>query len=296
MAHDPSGPLWRRPTWHQFLDDAQRLAAPVPWPARIAAWLPSAGRVEVEQHDVFLPAWRAPRALRLAFASDFHAGPITPPRLIDAAVARLHEAHPDVLLLGGDFVSLAAKDAEALALRLASVRAPLGRFAVLGNHDHHSGGAGVARALEGAGITLLTNRSIRLPAPFESVQVCGIDDHTAGKPDAEAAFDDPCGARRPPAARVLLMHAPSSLLDVGDRRFEVGLCGHTHGGQIVAPGGWAPLAAVGPLSRRYRDGRYALPDGGTLLVSRGVGFTAVPLRINAPSAITICTLGRACAR
>jgi hypothetical protein len=231
-----------------------------------------------------LPALSKGTALRIAFASDFHAGPTTSPALLDAAVDTLTAAQADLLLLGGDFVSLRASYAPRLLARLADVPAPLGRYAVLGNHDYWADAPGIVGMLESAGITMLTNRGIRLPTPFDAVVVSGIDDHTSGTPDAGAAF-----ANEAPV-RVVLMHAPSGLLDIGERRFDVALCGHTHGGQVALPDGRPLLVAHGRLSRRFSSGRYHLDGGGTLLVSRGVGCTTLPVRVNAPAAVTICTM------
>jgi uncharacterized protein len=247
-------------------------------------------RLDVDRHEIAAPALRRARPLRIAFASDFHAGPTTPARLLDAAVDRLAEAQPDVLLLGGDFVSVRASDARALVARLATVPAPLGRYAVLGNHDHDAGGPEVAALIEDAGMHMLTNRNVRLPAPFDAVGLCGLDDHVKGAPDAAAAF-----ATAAPI-RVVLMHGPGSLLDIGPRPFAVALCGHTHGGQIALPNGWPLLTACGPLARRYSAGRYDLDGGRTLLVSRGVGYTALPIRLNAPPAVTVCTIASGAGR
>jgi predicted MPP superfamily phosphohydrolase len=80
------------------------------------------------------------------------------------------------------------------------------------------------------------------------------------------------------------------VLDAGDRPYDVALAGHTHGGQIVLPGGLAPVAPQGALSRRYRAGRYDLTGGRTLLVSRGIGHGALPFRIGAPSDVILLTL------
>jgi predicted MPP superfamily phosphohydrolase len=253
------------------------------WAGALAGWLPAKTDVDVERHEVTIDMPCA-HALRIVFASDFHAGATTPPQLLDAAVQRIVDARPDLLLLGGDYVSFAADDARPLFARLATVRAPLGRYAVLGNHDHDSNGPAVASLLEAAGIEMLTNRNVALPAPYDALTVCGLDDHTRGVPDARAAF-----AGTGPV-RLVLMHAPAGLLDIGRHRFALGLCGHTHGGQVALPNGWPLLTACGPLSRRYSAGRYDLDGGRTLLVSRGVGFTALPIRLNAPPAITICTL------
>ena len=224
--------------------------------------------------------------LRIKFASDFHAGPSTPKKTIDNALEQLARIEADVMLLGGDFVSLRAENARDLARRLADIPAPLGRYAVLGNHDHWSGGEVVTAYLEDAGITVLTNHHVRLKSPFEDVSICGLDDHTSGAPDANAAF---AGAA---TTRIVLMHAPSNLLDVGDRAFAVAMCGHTHGGQIAMPGGTPLKVAHGPLSRRYNAGRFDLDDGRVLLVSRGIGCSTLPVRLNSPPAVMMCTIRR----
>lgn len=70
------------------------------------------------------------------------------------------------------------------------------------------------------------------------------------------------------------MHGPSALLDIGSHRFDVALCGHTHG----------------VLSRHYSAGRFDLDPDRVLLVSRGVGYGWLPVRINAPAAVMLCTI------
>lgn len=271
---------WRR-LWHGL----ESVLTAGGWPARMASRWGFPVDVQVERHEILLAdgtAFSAP--LRISFASDFHAGPSTPPEVIDRAIDRLAATPADVLLLGGDFVSLRSEYARDLSRRLAEVPAPLGRFAVLGNHDHWSGGAGVTAHLEEAGITVLTNRNVRLPAPFGDVTICGLDDHTSGEPDADAAFD---GATE---SRIVLMHAPSNLIDVGDRCFAVALCGHTHGGQIALPNGRPLKVAHGPLSRRYNAGRFDVGNRRTLIVSRGIGCSTVPVRFNSPPAVMEVTI------
>jgi predicted MPP superfamily phosphohydrolase len=280
-------PVRQLSRWDQFWDDAHRTLTPRTWPPSWTRWLPAATDVGVERAHVAAPKLGTSRPLRIAFASDFHAGPTTPARLLDAAVDRVIDARPDLLLLGGDFVSYRAEDLRPLAGRLATIDVPLGRYAVLGNHDHHSDGRAVAALLEAHGVTMLTNRSVRLPAPFDAVRLCGLDDHTAGQPDASAAFRDAA------PVRIVLMHAPAGLLDIGRHAFDVAFCGHTHGGQVALPNGWPLVTACGPLTRRYSAGRYDLPGDRTLLVSRGVGYTALPIRLNAPPAIAVCTIAPA---
>ncbi len=222
--------------------------------------------------------------LRLVYASDFHAGPTTDPALLRQAVSAIREARPDALLLGGDFVAFLPSEADWLVDELGRIPAPFGRFAVLGNHDWWAGPEPIVRRLEASGIEVLTNRNRRLVPPYDRAWICGIDDHWCGKPNAETAF---LGAGD---VRVVLMHAPSGLLDLGQERFNVALCGHTHGGQIALPGGAPILVPWGPLSRRFARGRFGLPGGATLIVSVGVGCVVVPFRLFAKPEIVVCTL------
>jgi predicted MPP superfamily phosphohydrolase len=267
----------------ETLDRIYTVLTPAQWPARLA-WRLRPWEVAVEEHAIAVPRL-AGTELRIAFASDFHAGAATPWPLLEAAAERLDGLRADLLLLGGDFVSIGPEGAGRVARLLAGVHAPLGRFAVLGNHDHWAGGPAIVRQLEDAGIEMVTNRSVALPPPFADVSVCGLDDYTSGDPQAAAAF---ANAR---AVRVVLMHAPSGLLDIGDERFDVAFCGHTHGGQIARADGSPVLVASGPLSGRYNAGRYPVDGRGTLLVSRGVGCGTLPIRWNSPSSVFLCRLG-----
>src|SRR5438477_6939826 len=134
-------------------------------------------------HSVVAVAGRdaAATALRIAFASDFHAGSTTHHHLLDDACAALAGFEPDVLLLGGDFVSVRAEYIRQLGPLLVAIPAPYGKFAVLGNHDLRANYPKVVAALEQAGITMITNRSVRLAAPFGDMSICGLDDPLLGK-------------------------------------------------------------------------------------------------------------------
>ena len=257
---------------------------PADWPARLATRLTPAFGVAVEEHEIPAPAPLGDNSsLRIGFVSDLHAGPATPWPVLEKGLAMLAARSPDVILLGGDYVGHDLHSMPRLAGLLGALQPPLGVHAVLGNHDHWADAPGIVRHLERAGVRMLTNRRERLPAPWQQVDLCGIDDYTSGQPDADAAF---AGAGE---NRVLLMHGPSSLLDVGERSFTVALCGHTHGGQ-VSLNGWPVIVSHGPLSRRYNAGRFALAGGRALVVSRGLGFAVLPLRLHAPSSILLCTL------
>jgi len=255
------------------------------WAAALSYRCGLHGRLGVTRHRVTLPAARAlPRPLRIAFASDFHAGPTTDPALFDALFDCLAQERPDVLLLGGDFISGKAENLAALSAGLARCEPPLGKFGVYGNHDLWADDELMGRMLADAGVRMLVNRHVTLPAPFDAVSICGLDDPWAGAPDAGAAF---AGAAD---VRVLLMHAPDGLLLLGGERFDLAFAGHTHGGQVAFRDGKPLILPQGPLGRSHYHGRYDTAGDGPLIVSRGIGCSTIPLRINADPELVICTI------
>jgi hypothetical protein len=257
------------------------------WPATVARRVGLQPDPRLRTHTLRLPNRPAGApALRVAFASDFHAGPTTHADVLRRACDALAAAAPDVLLLAGDFVELHAKHVDRIVPLLAAIPAPLGRFAVLGNHDLMGDDRYVAERLRAAGIQLLTNRAVALPAPHDDVWLCGLDDPTRGVARPECSLDGASGTR------VVLMHSPDGLLTIGERPFDVALCGHTHGGQVALPGGKALIVPEGELSGEFMRGLYCLgPDGRrALLVSRGVGCSTIPVRLFARAEVHLCTL------
>lgn len=273
------GALWRT------ADRIQALVYYGGWAARLSRLLGAQPTLQVVRHDLTIAGLpESTPELTLAFASDFHAGLTTDPDLLRRACAAMSAAKPDLLLLGGDFVSLDARQIEWLAPLLSTVTAPLGRFAVLGNHDRWNGAAQVTRTLEANGIEVLVNENRRLPPPFHDVWVCGFDDYLTGQVDVGAALADAGGTR------IVLMHAPDSLEDLADEHFALAICGHTHGGQIAFRSGAPLLSAPGPLSRVYSRGLFRVDHGGFLLVSVGVGCSTLPVRLNSDPEIIVCRL------
>ncbi len=260
---------------------------PHDWPARLVRQLGCRAKLKVREHTVAVRSIGGPAPLRVAYASDFHAGPMTDGGIIAGACDALRAAAPDVLLLGGDFVEHDAAQIEWVAPLLGAVPAPAGRFAVLGNHDWWTDARRITDALERAGVQVLVNRNVRLAEPYENVWICGLGDPWGSRPDPAASFEGASGVR------LLLMHSPSGLLDVGPFSFDLALCGHTHGGQIALPGGIPIIVPHGPLSRRYARGRFEVGGGRAMIVSCGVGCSALPLRVFADPEILVCTISEA---
>ena len=241
------------------------------------------GRVGVTTWREQVPGLAAP--LRVAFASDFHAGPLTSRRHLAAAVAALARLSPDLLLLGGDFVSGRAAWANDLIRELAALRPPLGTWAVLGNHDLWSDFDELEVLLLASHVEMLTNRAVRLPPPFDAITLCGLDDNLSGLPD-------PTRIAAAEGYRLLLVHSPAGLHDLAGARVDLALAGHTHAGQICLPGGIPIVMPTGEGVRRLHYGRFGAEatGNGTLLVSRGVGYSGLPLRAFAPPEVLLVEL------
>jgi predicted MPP superfamily phosphohydrolase len=236
-----------------------------------------------------LPAGSTP--VRIGFVSDLHLGPTTPASVLDAAFEHLARADLDLLLLGGDYVFLDATEAKAMEL-VARVRAVPARrrFAVLGNHDLWTRHAILERALEGAGVELVLNRSVALDAGAGRLTLVGIDEPWTGDPDVERAFE---GARSAEAI-VVLCHSPDAVRETQAaveqlplRPQALYLCGHTHGGHVATP--WGPIFVPGPLGREYSAGLYQTGPM-QIHVSRGVGATEVAVRTYARPDVAVFDL------
>jgi predicted MPP superfamily phosphohydrolase len=274
----------RRPSRHLL----ERILNAMLLDGRVAAWsyrFGLHGRLAVVRHELTLgQGRRLPAPLTVAFASDFHAGPTTHDALFDALGEQIRRVRPDVLLYGGDYVSFDAGHVERLQGLLGAYAAPLGTYAVIGNHDIWNGRETVESALRQAGVELLVNRNVTLPAPFDMVSICGIDDPWTGKPDLPRAF----AHARP--VRLFLMHSPDGLWHLSGERFDLAFAGHTHAGQLAWANGKPVRGPSGPLSRRYNHGRYPIDGNGPLLVTSGIGCSGVPLRWNTSPELLVCTV------
>lgn len=243
------------------------------------------GKLSVTKYTIPCSSSRAlPAPLTIAFLSDFHAGPTTHPQIFRDAFDMIATHDVSLLLLGGDFISCKAQYIEELIPMIASVHAPLGKFAVLGNHDLWVDDSYLSQQLSKAGVTVLLNQNTGLPEPFSMISVCGTDDPWTGEVDVQQTF------KGSESIRLLLTHAPDGLLFLDDEKFDVAFAGHTHGGQIANKHGQPLLLPHGHLSKQYHYGLFDIPDNGRLIVSRGIGCTNLPIRINAAPELVLCTL------
>lgn len=223
--------------------------------------------------------------LRVLLITDLHAGPFLSPRALRAALDRLLDLAPDVILLGGDLVTCRLEDLSGHLPALRSLRAPLSTFAVLGNHDHYTGLPERLRdRIEGCGVRVLHNEVAYLARGQARLALAGIDDLVKGTPDLDGAL---AGVGNPTQAPVILLsHNPDVFPEAARRGVSLVLSGHTHGGQVRVPG----LPVLVRMSRfRLDEGRYRL-GGSELVVSRGLGVSGLPLRVACPPEACLLTL------
>ncbi|MDI1479402.1 metallophosphoesterase [Polyangium sp. y55x31] len=226
--------------------------------------------LEIAEHDVPVPG--LPRGLegfRIAHLSDLHLSSLG--SVHDAVLAAMKAFQPNLVVLTGDSV----EDPNALGVLSEFCRALAanGRevVATVGNWEHWGEVPMVElrRAYVRVGAKLLGNESARLTS---GIAVVATDDACSGHHDLASALRDPPAG----AARLFLTHAPGIFdeLPKGTPRFDLGLAGHTHGGQVRAFGApiWVP-----PGSGRFRSGMYTT-DKGQIYVSRGIGTSVLSVR------------------
>ncbi len=250
-------------------------------------------RLVVRETPLALPGWPAELgSLRVAVLSDIHAG--APHIGIDklrSLAAAVDGSHPDLILLLGDYVTrgvLGARpvEPETTARILATMTAPLGIVAVLGNHDWWYDGPRVRRALEAAGIPILENAARRLEWNGRGVWVVGLADLWTRRPDIDAALRGVADGE----PVIVLSHNPDVFPTIPPR-VTLTLAGHTHGGQVALPFVGRPIVPS-RFGQRYAIG-HVEERGRHLFVTPGIGTSIVPVRIGVPPEISLLTLGAA---
>lgn len=231
-----------------------------------------------------MPTGAAP--VTVALLSDIHvAGPNMPPSRVDRIIRRVEALRPDLIVLAGDFLSdpgigITPYPIDVAIAPLANLRAPLGVYAVIGNHDHwgHRGEA-VRRELARRGIIVLANEARRVGP----LALGGLDDELVQRHRVTRLLAE---MRSLGGGPVLLSHSPDEFALL-PRNSGFQLAGHTHCGQ-VSFFGWAPVT-----NSRYGQ-RFACgivrERGNVLIVTAGLGTSVVPFRFGAAPDIWLVTI------
>lgn len=268
------------------------------WVGQSLAHLSYAVLVEptwLEVNHVELPVAGGPPAgrLRIVQLTDFHFQRRVPERYIEHCVRSANAEHPDLVALTGDYIHKGPRFVDRIAELLSHLSAPLGVYAVLGNHDHavrnSLGFRGyprlhrkIADSLERHGIRVLHNELLTLEHAGGRYQISGVDDLWSRRcrPDlALAALD-------PELPHVMLAHHPYTIELIAGQRCDLMLSGHTHGGQVHTRRFGSP--ALGRKMKRYAAGLYSVAES-NLYVNKGVGF-GLKIRFNRRPEIAVFDL------
>jgi uncharacterized protein len=241
---------------------------------------------QVNRHEVKLEGLRRP--LRLAHLTDLHIGKHVRLEQIRTWVEATNREQPDVVCITGDIVdhALPLERLDELALELGRLRAPLGVFACLGNHDYwyvtrDDSVWGLVRRLESAGVRVLVNAGVRLRDDF---WLGGLDDLWRGEPDVEKTLQNIPDSR---LATVLMSHNPDVLVRPLPG-VNLVISGHTHGGQVRIPG-LPTIYNVSNYGERFQRGFVQGTTRGFVSKGLGVGGT-LPLRVFAKAELVLLEL------
>ena len=219
------------------------------------------------------------KPMQIALVSDTHLGRWFGNRQIDKMVKLIDAQSPDVVVIAGDVMndSTAAYDNTNMHEHLSKLRAPLGVYATLGNHDYSGNQVAIAKAVERAGIQVIDNKSVWLD---DSVLLIGRSDESD---PARPAATDLLSEVRADKPVIFLEHSPTDLAQIKGLPIDLHLSGHTHGGQIF------PLTTLLKWFTPLVYGAKQL-EGTQFLVTSGYGIGAVPFRLGTRSEIWLITL------
>jgi uncharacterized protein len=307
LAHVPAAasadPLdlsdMKRLTRSEFLRKMGWSAASVPFV--VVGYSVFKSLYDFDIYHVSVPIAGLPRqldGLRIAQISDLHAGSLFSDRPMHEAVDLIHRQHPDIITLTGDFVNHDAAEAPVILPALDRLRAPLGVYGCLGNHDHYANVHQVARQIDGTAVDLLVNDGRTLEIDGARLHIVGTDNTGFGQkfadlPRAMSALRRTDGDE----ATVLLAHDPT-FWDTHVRQaapdIDLMLSGHTHGGQVgfeVGPARWSLARVMYQRWAGLYEEESASPHGKQYLyVNRGLGTVGPPIRLGIRPEITMLTL------
>lgn len=246
-------------------------------------------RLLVKEVPILLDDWPASLSgLRIAVLTDLHVGsPFNGMARLEEIVRRTNERRPDLICLLGDYMKgrIAGRLVlpEEWAPALGRLHAPLGVYAVLGNHDHWFDAPRVTKALQAAGIRVLEDKAVSLSFGGEEFWLGGISDYREARHDVRGTLrqvtDD---------APILLMTHNPDLFPQTPPRVSLLLAGHTHGGQVLLPFLGA-LIVPSNYGSRYLAG-HIIEHGAHLYVATGTGMSYLPVRFRVPPTIPILTI------
>ena len=230
--------------------------------------------------------------LRVVQISDLHVGPHTSRRFLERVAEAVRDSEPDLIAITGDQVDDFARDVESFNAVFGDLRAPLGTFAVAGNHDVYAGWEAVRRGLSGAGFSVLVNEATAIDRGGRRLWIAGTGDPAArGWPGSGGLGPEPDVERTlaaiPPGEPILaLAHNPVLWHELAARGVDLTLSGHTHYGQLAIPSrNWSMASPFQELAMGWHRRAHSL-----LYIHPGSNYWGIPFRIGTPPEVAIVTL------
>ncbi len=229
--------------------------------------------------------------VRIVFLSDIHHGVFLRRPILKKIVDKIIYLEPHLVLLGGDYVQSKLPHHRQLEYldnvfsEIKRIKAPLGKFGVLGNHDHDEvGAAATARAMRAGGCRPLDNQAVWIWKGFQRIRLGGVGDLWLDQQDLEPTLK----SLKPSDYTILLSHQPLYIDQADHSQIDLMLTGHTHGGQAL------PLTNNVPFNlgqmRRDRIKGWVQVDHTQLLISRGLGVEFPFIRLFNQPQIHLLTL------
>ncbi len=222
-------------------------------------------------------------SLKIMQVSDIHFSPIISVDYAECIKRIAEKEKPDLIVSTGDFLDRSIRNSYDVAEIMRSIKAPMGKFAITGNHEFISGIEESIKFIEMSGFTMIRNSSVTVAG----INLVGVDDLSARRFGIQYVADEEAllSISNNGLFTILLKHQPKvNKQSIG--LFDLQLSGHTHGGQIF------PFTLLVKLSFPYISGDYDLGGGSRLYVSRGTGTWGPPVRFLAPPEVTIIELRR----
>jgi len=277
---NPHSPITRR----SFLKGALGLAALTALPLGYSYM---GERLWYEVKEISLSFPHLPSAFhgfRLVQFSDVHLGHYFGQSELLELVKKINNLNPDMICFTGDLVDQGGSELKAAIPILAMLKASLGKWAVLGNHDYSGEVNQVVESLEKANFHVLNNANSKISRNDQSILIAGVEDSLKGNPHIAKAIE---GTTKEEFI-LLLSHTPDYADECKDYPIALQLSGHSHGGQIRVP--FYGSLVTPPGAKKYIDGLIEMENSNMLVyVNRGIGTTILPLRFSCRPEITLFT-------
>mgnify|MGYP005835698001 CR=1 FL=1 len=240
-----------------------------------------AAQIRVNRIEVAMPTFSLGLKVRVVQVSDLHFGPLLGLEISQKVIDTIREQNPDIVVCTGDFLDRGIANVKTLTQMWSELKPPLGKYAVLGNHEAYSGVAWSEEILKNAGFTVLRGTFVQ---PLPQLVIVGVDDPAVAQTEPSTKSMSEIDRMRSlprPSSVVLLKHQPRAET-VG--LFDLQLSGHTHGGQIF------PFDQLIRIGYKFFRGTYRLATGPVIHVNAGTGTWGPPLRLFVPPEITVVDL------